>query len=170
MNSADQLKRIIGGQFEAALCMLNDCIEKCPESHWDSPIAKYPFWHVVYHTLCFVDVYLAPNDESWMPSTGEGGFHPAGRDELNEEYPSRRFTRDEMRSYMRACRSLLLEAMNAETEASLVGPSGFPHLAITRAELHLYSIRHVQHHTGQLGASLRRLGVQLRWVKTGWKD
>lgn len=33
-----------------------------------------------------------------------------------------------------------------------------------RGELHLYNLRHVQHHTGQLSAYLRRIGQVPRWV------
>jgi uncharacterized damage-inducible protein DinB len=60
--------------------------------------------------------------------------------------------------------------MAAETHKTLEGPSEFPWLPMSRAELHLYNIRHIQHHTGQLGAFLRRNGVDAgRWVKRGWR-
>jgi len=160
----DHLKHIIIAQFEAALSMLNDCLQGCPPEHWDTPIAKYPFWQVAYHTLCFVDCYLAPDNAAWKP---DPTFHPAGRAELDEEYPSRRFTQPELLEYLAICREKLGDALAAETRTSLEGPSGFSHLPFSRAELHLYNIRHVQHHTGQLGAFLRRAGVDTMWVKTG---
>jgi hypothetical protein len=170
----DRLKPILLSQFEAALCMLDDCIRKCPPGHWDGPapthtIAKYPFWLVAYHTLCFVDCYLAPSNEAWQPHPD---LHPAGRAELEEEYPSRVFSQDELIRYADICRgklrAVLGEGPAAETAETLTHPSGFSWLPFSRAELHLYNIRHIQHHTGQLGAYLRRLGVELRWVKTGW--
>ncbi|MCC6678055.1 MAG: DinB family protein [Phycisphaerales bacterium] len=154
-------------QFSAALAMLGEAIEKCPDEHWDSPIARYPFWMVAYHTLCFADVYLSKDDASWAPQTGPGGMHPAGRAELDEEYPSRKFERAELLSYLDFIRRKLAESMAAETEASLAGPSGFPRLKFSRAELHLYYLRHIQHHTGQLTAILRRHGVDTGWVKSG---
>ena len=153
-------------QFGAALDMLEECIRACPDEHWDDLIAKYPFWHVVYHTLCFVDVYLCPTNDDWVPQTGPQGLHPLGRVELDEEYPSRRFTRAEMLRYMAMCREKLAAQMARETAEVLRGPSGFGHLPFSRAELHVYSVRHVQHHTGQLGACLRRAGVDTRWVKS----
>lgn len=170
----DLFKHTLTGQFEASLAMLTGCIEKCPPEHWDDKIAKYPFWMVAYHTLCFVDVYLSPRDEDWRPiqdaAAPGGGLHPKGRAELDEEYPSRRFERGELLEYTAICRRKLAGAIAAETEATLRGPSGFAHLPFSRAELHLYNIRHVQHHTGQLSAALRRVGVDTgRWVKTGWK-
>jgi len=167
----DHLKLILRAQLEASLAMLDECLRKCPADHWDTKIANYTFWQVAYHTLCFVDVYLAPDDASWKPRQDPGapggGLHPKGRAELDEEYPSRRFDRSELLGYAAICRELIRTAIAAETEASLAGPSGFPRLKFSRAELHLYNMRHIQHHTGQLGASLRRIGVDTRWVKTG---
>jgi hypothetical protein len=172
----DHLKHILAAQFEAALCMLRNCIRKCPPEHWDGPthlIAKYCFWQVAYHTLCFVDLYLSPSDAAWRPRTGKGGLHPAGRAELDEEYPSRRFSQAELLAYLSICRQKMREVLGdtpaAETRKSLEGPSGFRRLRFSRAELHLYNIRHVQHHAGQLGAYLRRVGVDTPWVKSGWR-
>jgi hypothetical protein len=160
-------QEIILSQFEAALAMLNECIRKCPPEHWDSPIAKYPFWQVAYHTLCFVDCCLAPSYEAFEC---RADLHPAGKAELEEEYPSRRFTQDELRRYSAICLEKLRATIAAETRETLERPSGFPWLPFSRAELHLSSIRHVQHHTGQLGALLRRAGVDTGWVKAGWRE
>lgn len=163
---AAEFAACVWSQFGAAIDMLEACILACPDEHWDDLVAKYPFWHVVYHTLCFVDVYLCPTNDDWVPETGPAGLHPLGRVELDEEYPSRRFSRDEMLRYMGLCRAKLEAQMKRETADVLGGPSGFGHLPFSRAELHVYSVRHVQHHTGQLGACLRRAGVDTRWVKS----
>ena len=158
----DPLNRILTSQFHAALLMLRECIEKCPEDHWDSLIARYTFWQVAYHTLCMVDCRLDLSDEAWQPHPL---FHPAGRADLEDEYPSRRFTRPELLAYFTFCQNKLTAAIPSETAAALNAPApGFP---FSRAELHLQSIRHIQHHTGQLSASLRRVGVETRWVKAG---
>ena len=61
--------------------------------------------------------------------------------------------------------------MACVTPASFQNESGFSRLPFSRGELHLYNIRHVQHHVGQLSAYLRRIvedGEQW-WVKTGWR-
>ncbi|MCK6475348.1 MAG: DinB family protein [Phycisphaerales bacterium] len=171
------LTQILRSQFEAALAMLNECIVKCPAEHWSDEhdascrVAKYPVWMVVYHTLCFVDCYLSPSNETWEPTPR---FHPKGRQELEDEYPSRAFSREEMLDYMTYCRAKIARVLgdgpDAETNDSLGEPSGFSWLPFTRAELHIYSTRHVAHHAGQVAAYLRRSGVELAWVKAGWKD
>jgi hypothetical protein len=38
--TTDNFKQILTGQFEAALCMLKNCIEACPEEHWEGMIAN----------------------------------------------------------------------------------------------------------------------------------
>ena len=43
----------------------------------------------------------------------------------------------------------------------------YPTRVMTRAELPIYSLRHLQHHTGQLGAFLRRAKVATKWKKDG---
>lgn len=157
--------RIVLSQYQAALGMLSACIDACPPDHWNDPIASYPFWHVAYHTLCYVDCYLAPTNDAWRPHPD---FHPRGRAELEDEFPSRRFEKRELQAYARFCREKLDATIPAETPDTLAGPSGFSFQPFTRAELHIYALRHVQHHAGQLAAVLRRAGVDPgRWIKHG---
>jgi uncharacterized damage-inducible protein DinB len=157
--------RALLGQFEASLAMLDRCVRGCPPEHWDALIAKYPYWLVAYHTLYCTEGYLAPTEHDWQPHPR---FHPGGRSDIDDEYPSRRFTQCVLRAYAQHVLALARSALSAETDSSLAGPSGFSRLTFSRAELHLYNLRHVQHHTGQLGAFLHRNRVSAPWVKTGW--
>ena len=82
--------------------------------------------------------------------------------------------KDETLAYVSICRQKMLETLAAETAESLQGPSGFSHRPSTRGELHLYNLRHVQHHTGQLSAYLRRVDPSLSlralpWIGAGWR-
>lgn len=155
-------------QLAASLFMLNDCIVKCPEDQWDTMVVKYPYWQVCYHALCFGDLYSSPGKEAWTPQSGPEGFHPMGWAEMDDEYPSRRFTQPELAKYSAYVFETAPARVRTETMESLAGPSGFPWLpTITRAELHPYSARHVQHHVGQLSMILRRVGVVVPWSKQG---
>ncbi len=172
---ADGLSRILLSQFSASLAMLAECVEQCPDEHWDGKapnvVGKYPFWMVAYHVLCYLDCYLSPSNEAFKAGVRPPpeGFHPAGMAELEEEYPSRRMERDELRRYVAFCLEKLRRTMEGETEATLAGASGFPWIPLSRAEGHLYNLRHLAHHTGQLTAFLARMGVETKWVKAGWK-
>jgi uncharacterized damage-inducible protein DinB len=161
----DLLKQTIHAQFDAALHMLDDCIRLCPAEHWDDKVAKYAFWHVAYHTLCCADVYLSKNEEAFKP----GPMHPRGISEIDDEYPSRSFSKEELTAYAQHCHEKLTRELAAETPESLAGPSGHPRRTFPRAELYLYNMRHVMHHTGQLAAVLRRAGVDTSWVSRNWR-
>ena len=176
MNDAS-IRLAIGKQLGASLVMLEECLEKCPEQSWDERVAKYPFWQVAYHTLCFVDCYLATSETAFKKLLedriearlrGEDGpdFHPTGFAELENEYPSRRFSEAELLAYLKYCRTLLQQVLFDGNDSPLDGPSGFSWLPINRLEVHAYNARHVQHHAGQLSAVLRRAGVDTAWAKT----
>jgi hypothetical protein len=167
----EYVRTILAGQFEASLAMLNDCVEKCPPEHWDGKIAKYAFWQVAYHTACYADLYLSPNKESFKFHN----VHPQGWREFDDEFPSRRFEKRDLLDYLAHCHQKALRTFPLETEKSLAGPSGFSWCSFSRGELHIYNIRHIQHHTGQLGAYLRRFDDSLQspeaipWVRSGWR-
>jgi len=75
--------------------------------------------------------------------------------------------------YAEVVRSKAVRMIVQETEASLAGPSGYGgRRPPTRVEMHVYNIRHIQHHTGQLSACIRRVapGADPRWAGTGWPE
>lgn len=166
----EYVKQILTRQFEAALAMLHECIEKCPPEHWDGKIGNKTFRETAYHTLFFVDLYLSPNEESFALRE----LNQRGGDE-REPVVSPGLARDDTLEYLAICREKMFATLSAETRESLEGPSGFSWKKYSRGELHINSIRHVQHHTGQLGAYLRRLDAfkdwkALEWVGSGWRQ
>ena len=52
------LKEVLANQFHAALCTLNDCIDRCPDAAWNSKIVNLEFNQAAFHTLIFTDYYL----------------------------------------------------------------------------------------------------------------
>jgi hypothetical protein len=166
----EYVKTILTSQFEAALCMMDHCIRACPPEHWEGKITNGTFRWVAYHTLFWVDLYLSLGDQAFVLRD----FHHRGGDE-REDTASPGLTKDETLAYVPICRQKMLETLAAETAESLQGPSGFPYRKITRGELHVYNLRHVQHHTGQLSAYLRRVDPALNdpkilpWIGTGWQ-
>jgi uncharacterized damage-inducible protein DinB len=167
----DFFQQCVLHQFEAALCMLKDAVEQCPPEHWDGLIAQLTVRQVAYHTLFFVDAYLSPSEAAF--ETRE--LHQRGGDERQPGVcPG--LSQVETLEYLAICREKLRATLAAETAETLQGPSGFPHRRFTRGELHLYNLRHVQHHTGQLSAHLRRVDERFRdrnalpWIGQGWRS
>ena len=56
----DYLKRVLAGQYGAALQMLTEAIAACPADQWRAVMAKHTVASVAYHTLFFTELYLAP--------------------------------------------------------------------------------------------------------------
>ena len=160
------VKTMLASQFGAALAMFIDCVEKCPPEHWDTLVAKYPFWLVAYHTLYCTDGYLARGDDAFELHRD---FHPGGKSDIEDEYPSRRFEKPEVIAYARYVKEKAQAELSRETAESLAADSGFKRRNMTRAELYIYNLRHIQHHTGQLSAVLRKIGADPRWVSRGWE-
>ncbi|MBM4112600.1 MAG: DinB family protein, partial [Phycisphaerae bacterium] len=137
---SNDLKSILESQFAAAWRMFVECVELCPESHWDELVAKYPFWLVAYHTLYCTDGYLERRETDFKL---DPRFHPGGQADIDEEYPSRRFTKAELLEYARHCAEKAKRVFAGETAETLSGDCGFARRNMCRAELHVYNTRHV---------------------------
>lgn len=174
----DTLKTSIVDQYEAALSMLKACVEKSPATVWNGPVATYKFWQVVFHTLFFTDLYLGPDEESFRRQPFHLQHAPffvdynADHEPFEGRAPRQElYDRASLLTYLEFCRRKASEVMGGETEDTLTGPSGFSYRKFSRAELHLYNIRHIQHHTAQLSLRLRldtNEGVE--WVGSGWRE
>jgi hypothetical protein len=166
----EHYQRILIGQFEASLSMMRQCLEACRPEHWEGKVAHGPFRWVAYHTLFFTDFYL---------SRGEDAFERCewvlrGGDELGPG-PAPGLSTGDTLQYLLFCREKAVNVIGTETRESLEGPSGFTWRKFSRGELHLYNLRHIQHHTGQLSACLRRVDPAIQhddlpWIGSGWRQ
>jgi hypothetical protein len=167
----DMVRQTYRRQYGAALAMLSDCITRCEETHWQALVGGVPFWHVAYHALFYADLYLSLRESEFerRPDHQENSQF-FGRLPFPPHTPvtiDRIYDRQTLLAYVAHCSAKVKPTLARETEATLAGESGFPWLPITRAELHIYNIRHIQHHTGQLSATLvREQGAGAGWVGT----
>ena len=53
------------GQFGAAIDMLENAIRACPDELWSDRDRQPEFWYLAYHTLFFLDLYLADATEGF---------------------------------------------------------------------------------------------------------
>jgi hypothetical protein len=171
----DTLKAVLTNQFDAALCTLNVCVERCPDAAWDGRVANMKFCQVAFHTLFFADYYLGPEGDK--DAFRAQPFHRDNPEIFRdyEEFAPRAqvllYDRPSIRQYVRHCRTKASEAIAAETAESLAAPAAFGRRAFSRAELYAYNTRHVQHHAAQLSLRLRLdHGVDVPWVGSGWRE
>lgn len=167
------LQGLLVSQFEASLCTLRHCIARCPDEIWNAPVAKYPFCQTAYHTLFFTDYYLGPDAESLRQQS----FHLANQqlfgdyEQLQEREPESLYDKPQIDAYLEFCRDKAVATISAETEEDLAAPAKFARKNFSRAELHIYNIRHIQHHAAQLILRLRLdSDVDIPWIGAGWRD
>ena len=162
------MKEIIKSQYRAALAILGDAIEKCPDALWAEKHVAQPVWHIAYHALYFTHLYLQVRGEDFVPWAKHRETYeffeslPWAPDQpLTFDEP---YTKTELLEYLALCQVEVEAKVDA---ADLDGDSGFPWLPMNKLELLLYNIRHLQHHTGQLDDRLRvKAGIGIQWIGT----
>lgn len=169
----ETFKQLITSQFEASLCTLAHCVELCPDASWNALVARFPFCQVAFHTLFFTDYYMGPNAESFTQQP----FHIANSalfgdyEQMQDCEPVSLYDKPQIRTYLEFCRGKVVETITAETEETLSAPAQFVRRNFSRAELHVYNMRHVQHHAAQLILRLRLdAGVDIPWIGAGWRE
>lgn len=166
------LHQMLLGQYEAALSMFRDAIASCPAEHWDKKVANHPVGVVALHTLMWTDVYLGRNRQEFESHelVLEGRGLPFGQPLPEGQLPPG-LKQSRALEYADYCLAKVRRVFAKESEADLAGASEFGETA-SRAEMHIYNIRHIQHHTGALSAHIRRLTPGfpedgMGWISTG---
>jgi len=62
-----ELRRVLKGQYGAALTRFRQAVEQCPDDLWFDERPTNTFWQVAYHTIFFADFYLQPTAEAFEP-------------------------------------------------------------------------------------------------------
>ncbi len=169
----DTFKQLLANQFEAALCTLGLCIDRCPVATWNAPVGNLAFCQVAFHTLFFADYYRGQSEDSFRQQP----FHLDNADlfrdyeELQPRQQRLLYDQPSIKAYVGHCRAKGGAAIGAESADSLSGPCGFARKSFFRAELYVYNIRHIQHHAAQLSLRLRLdADVSIPWVGSGWRE
>ena len=164
------LRAALKSQYHAALAMLRESIERCPEDVWLSTEHKNAFWQIAYHTLFFTHLYLQPRLEAFRPWEGHraGVQHEdgiAGPADPSSELPliPEPYTKRQALAYWSFLDALVDGAVDALDLES--ADSGFYWYKIPKLEHQLVNLRHLQHHLAQLADRLRASSdVGVKWV------
>ena len=154
-----RIKQAVHSQYHAALAMLHQAVDKCPEAMWADNAYVNPFGRVAYHTLIYTHFYLSPTEGDFVPWEK----HKDGMQLLGLEAPDAQpYSKAEVLDYLALCLAQMDEqvaALNLEAE------SGFNWLPFDKLELQFYNIRHIQQHTGELCERLGAHGeIEVGWV------
>jgi len=167
MSNMLDIKDAIKSQYHAALSMLQQSVEKCPETVWFDEKPVNPYWQVAFHVLFYTHLYLQPSEDSflqWSKHRGQSQFlgdrvpwPPHGKPEIGEPY-----NQADILEYLTFCREEVAQQVDA---LDLAAESGFAWLPFNKLELQFYNIRHIMQHTGELSGRLfEHEGVEINWV------
>ncbi|UUO06777.1 DinB family protein [Blastopirellula sp. J2-11] len=169
----ETMKTLLTGQYQASLWMLHRCIEQCPETAWDQPVANLKFCQAAFHALFFTDYYLcaSPANFKLQPFHQQHAAEFCDYEEMEVREQKLTYDRSFLRSYGQHCRAKAIDVIQQESAESLTAACGFAPKTFSRAELHVYNIRHIQHHAAQLSLRLRLdFDDDISWLGTGWKE
>lgn len=169
------LQQILAHQYEASLSTLHLAIASCPAVRWHQPVVNLLFCQAAFHVTFFADVYLQPSDDPQALKAQP--FHVEHQGEFRdyEEMKDRAqvLTYEQLfvQRYLLFVREKARRTLASESAHILAGPSGFRRRSCSRAELHIYNIRHIQHHAAQLSLRLRQTdGIDIPWVSHAWRE
>ena len=159
----------IASQYHASLAMLRKAVETCSDDLWDGSVGRHPFWLIAYHAMYYTDLYLVGNLESFeRPEFGRENEQYMGKlpfpphDTIE---PGEPYTKEQLLNFETRCRQRVDEVIPAETPESLAAPVDLEWIPFSRFELHLYNIRHIQHHVAQLSLELKfQTGTGVDWI------
>ena len=154
------IKAAIQSQFLATLEMLKKAVEGCPDAIWADPEPQNKFWHIAFHALFYAHFYLHPTQDdfaAWEKHRDEvTSLKPS--DDQNAVEP---YSQAEVLEYLAFCQEQVKEKV---ASSDLEAESGFYWLPFNTLEKHLYNIRHVQQHTGELCERLGQASIDIDWV------
>ena len=159
MSTEQAIRSAFDSQYQAGLDMLEAAVRACPADAWDSSAHVNRFWHIAYHTLFYVNLYLFETLDDHVPWSGD-------RDDAQKLRPGvEPYSRDSILEFLAYCRG---HARRRIAALDLGADSGFAWLPFSPVERLAYNLRHLQHHAGQLSERIRQdTGNGVGWVGRG---
>jgi uncharacterized damage-inducible protein DinB len=154
----------IQSQYHAALTMLENSIKDCPASLWEDKTYKNKYWHIVLHTLFYTHLYLSESEANFEPWVKyRKDYQYLNPSHIEQQHDSIKvYSQADLLEYLQLCRKQVEEAI---PNMRLDDPAGFDWIPMTKLELLLYNLRHIQHHTGQLIDRLRETAdISSAWI------
>ena len=164
------LKTALWRQFGATIDMFENALVACPGSLWRERLWSGPpepwfppefaeFWHIAYHTLFWLDLYLSGlREEDFTPPA------PFIWTEIDPPVsPEQPYTKEELRAYLASLRRKCQTTIAGLTDEKAQQQVDYPWTEgkqVSFLELLLYTMRHVQEHAAQLNLLLGQREIE----------
>jgi len=167
---SDLLRASLKSQYHAALAMLRDAVEKCPDDLWTDPRPRNACWQLAYHALFFAHMYSERDEASFRPwerhvADVQVPDGIPGPPDPSSSLPliAPPYSKADVLAYCGFCDARVDAAVDA-MDLSATG-SGFSWYPIPKIEHQLVNLRHIQHHAAQLADRVRAAAdVGVDWV------
>jgi hypothetical protein len=157
------MKADLLSQYKIALGMLRGVVGEMSEELWlDREQHRNAAWHIAYHTVYYANYYCSPTEEAvkqWSETKvdyrilGKTPWPP------HEEFaPDEPYSRDEIATYIDFVLEVIPGDLDAFEPEKPCWPGWYDQ---TQYEFQLNSLRHIQHHVGQL--TERNGGSSVSW-------
>ncbi|MBC8145737.1 MAG: DinB family protein [bacterium] len=147
-------------QYRASLTMLRTAIENYPDELWLDQSFVNPAWRIAYHALYYTHLYLTRTEEEFVPwehAIAEANHMGEPLKEGAAPHP-----RESILEYLDWIYGFVPVGLSNKPFDS---SSGFDWITMNRGQLHIYNLRHLQHHMGQLAERLKsEADVSIDWV------
>ena len=152
-------------QYLAAFTMLLRVVETCPDGIWTDKSFRHQTWHIAYHALFYADLYSCVNHSSFKPRC----IHVDGCHSLDFKTSRGEILVNvsgyEKRDIVAYAHGLIDCISGRIVKTKLDDDSGFPWIEMNKLGLHIYNIRHIQHHMAQLNERVTQSnGIGVGWV------
>lgn len=154
------LRKALKKQHHAALAMLRQAVEICPDDLWLSGEHPRCVWRIAYHAAGYAHLYLYDNLDSWKPWTHARNSSAVLEGDVIEDEP---YTRAQVLEFIDLIDREVDERIDAmDFKKAQCGYSWYP--GVSQIELTILSLRHLHGHIGQLHELLIGRGLDVDWL------
>lgn len=158
MCMSDKMVAVLRRQFEPTLEMLRLLIENCPEDFWMEAKSKY--WKQIFHAATSMKFWFRQQKDEEFIIPDFGKDITEALDEECSDYP----TKEEMTEYVAEISNVAHKFFDELTDDRLLEPCVLFE-EITKTDVILMQIRHVQHHIGYCNSILNSNHLEaVKWL------
>jgi len=163
------LKNDLKEQYHAALGMLADCVDRCPDDLWTSGTEWRTFWRIAFHAAYFTHLYLGQDRAALQPWPGSPETYNALWEEGGEVEPYELpmtievLLRKDALDYIAFIYSIVGPTLDSlDLDAAETGFEWYT--GMSKLSHELMNLRHIQGHVGQLSELLMARGIDINWI------